>query len=225
VTERQGEKCMDGILSYLVLELCWVPCVDWHCCAIHVQLPNNGAASAIDQLWPKGALLAALSKTQQSNQDILPGILVRQKRLPPAIRHVVSPHQLNVVGKHLVVDVDDANLPGSHVSAAEPQLPHPFQCQFAKVSVLNARSDEWHRDVALNAVDASPRGDEGENVRYEIDELGGGVVLIPPRAPQLVEPRAPDHQCWVDLEAVGAKRRILKVLAELEEDGPGRGRQ
>ena len=83
--------------------------------------------------------------------------------------------------------------------------------------MLDARSDERHWDVALNAVDAGPGGDKGENVRYEIDELGGGVVLVPPRAPQLVEPRAPDHQSGVDLEAVGAKRRILKVLAKLKQ--------
>ena len=77
--------------TYLVLELGWIPGMDRHYTAIHMQLSYDGAASF--QLWPVG-VLATLAQPQQTNQDILLRVLVGQEGLPPTISCVVSSYQL-----------------------------------------------------------------------------------------------------------------------------------
>lgn len=78
----------------LVLEARGVPGADGHHATVHVQLADDGAAASC-QLGPECGLGAA-PQPQQAHQDILGGVLVGEERLPPAVGHIVSPHQLHL---------------------------------------------------------------------------------------------------------------------------------
>ena len=69
----------------------------------------------------------------------------------------------------------------------------------------------------MNAVDAGPRRDEGEDTSDEIDEGVGGVVFVAPCAPEFVEPCAADYEGGIDFETVGSESGVFKVFAELVE--------
>ena len=58
-----------------------------------------------------------LPQPQQPNQYILLGILVRQKSLPPSVRYIISPDQLDIVRVDLVVYLLHPHLPSSNVLA------------------------------------------------------------------------------------------------------------
>ena len=51
----------------------------------------------------------------------------------------------------------------------------------------------------LNSVDADPRWHQCQNSSHQVNELGGLIVAVQPLLPQLIQPRAPNHQSRVDL--------------------------
>ena len=167
------------------------------------------------QLRPVRRLPAALPEAQERDQDILARILVREESLPPAVGDVVPAHELDLRGPDLVLHLVDADLARAHVAARRPEVLHPAQRQLAQVAVLHARGHQRHRDVALHAVDARPRRDQGQDARDEVDERVGRVVLVAAGAPELVQTRAADHERGVDLQAVGAEGRVGEVFHEL----------
>ncbi len=198
----------------LMLKLPRVPRVHRHRHAIHMQLPHQTRRLA-GQLLAKRILLGTLAQPQQRDQDILLGVLIREERLPPAVGGIVPPDQLDLVRPDLVLDLVDAHLTGAHIATGRSKVLHAREGQLAQVAVLDARRDQRHGDVALDAVDAGPGGHEGEDARDKVDEAVGGVVLVAARAPELVEARAADDEGRVDFEPVGAEGGRLEILAEL----------
>lgn len=184
--------------------------------AVDMQLAHQAALTAC-QLRPVRRLPAAFPEAQQRDQDILAGVLVREESLPPAVGDVVPAHALDLRGADPVLDLVDAHLARAHVAARGAEVFHPAQRQFAQVAVFHARGDERHGDVALHAVDAGPGRDQGHDARDEVDECVRGVVLVAARAPELVQPRAADHERGVDFQAVGAEGRVGEVFLELVE--------
>ena len=77
--------------------------------AIHMQLSDDAAAPLVSphQLRPERALVGTLPQTKQSNEDIPFRILVRQERLPAAVRSVVATEELDGLRTDLVVNLVD----------------------------------------------------------------------------------------------------------------------
>jgi hypothetical protein len=117
-----------------------------------------------------------------------------------------------LIGPDTVMDVLDADLAGAHVAALGAKVLHTLEGQLAQVSVLDARGDQGHGDVPLDAVHARPRRNQGQDFGHQVDQGVGVVVFVLARLPQLVEPRPANHQRWIKLESVRAERRILKEL-------------
>ena len=92
-----------------MLELCGVAPVHGHRRAIHMQLSDDAASALLppDQLRPERALVGTLPQTKQSNEDIPFRILVRQERLPAAVRSVVATEELDGLRTDLVVNLVD----------------------------------------------------------------------------------------------------------------------
>lgn len=117
-----------------------------------------------------------------------------------------------LIGPDTVMDVLDADLAGAHVAALGAKVLHTLEGQLTQVSVLDARGDQGHGDVPLDAVHARPRRNQGQDFGHQVDQGIGVVVFVLARLPQLVEPRPANHQRWIKLESVRAERRILKEL-------------
>jgi hypothetical protein len=63
-----------------------------------VQLSDQTAASRhADQLFPVRAVLGALSKSEQADEDILAWILVGEEGLPSSIRGVIPSEQFHIL--------------------------------------------------------------------------------------------------------------------------------
>ena len=182
--------------------------------AVDVQLAHQAGGLA-HELLAVGVPLGALSQAQQRDEDVLLRVLVGQEGLPAAVGGVVAAHELDLVRADFVLDLVDADLARPHVAARGAEIVHAGQGQLAQVAVLDARRDERHGNVALDAVDARPRRHKSEDARDQVDEPIGRVVLVAPGAPQLVQARAADDERRVDLEPVGAEGGVLEVLAEL----------
>ena len=159
----------------------------------------------------------ALSEAQEGDENILLGIFVREESFPPAVGRVVAAHELDLVGPDLVLDFVDADFARAHVAAGRAKVFHARERELAQVAVLDPRGDERHGDVALDAVDAGPGGDEGEDARDDVDEGVGRVVLVSSCSPELVQTRPADDERGVDFEPVGAEVWVCKVLDELVE--------
>jgi hypothetical protein len=110
------------------------------------------------------------------------------------------------------MDVLDADLAGAHVAALGAKVLHTLERQLAQISVLDARGDQGHGDVPLDAVHARPRRNQGQDFGHQVHQGVGVVVFVLARLPQLVEPRPANHQRRIKLESVRAERRILKEL-------------
>ena len=68
------------------------------------QVHCDGAAVDV-QLAHDGAGARQAPQAQQADQDVLPHVLVRQEGLPAAVGCVLPPHQLNLLGRRLAMDV------------------------------------------------------------------------------------------------------------------------
>ena len=199
-----------------MLEFALVPAMYRHGETVDMQLSHQTSLLP-RQLLPERVFLTTLPQPQQRDQDILPRILVREKRLPAAIRDVVPSDQLDLVGPDLVLHLVDPDFSCAHVAAGRPEVLHARESELAEVAVLDAGRDERHGDVALDAVDAGPGRDEGHDSCDQVDQRVRRVVLVAARAPELVQPRAADDERGVDLQAVGAEGGVGKVLFELRE--------
>eukprot|EP01085_Mycamoeba_gemmipara_P005113 Mycagemm_TRINITY_DN10189_c0_g1::TRINITY_DN10189_c0_g1_i2::g.5113::m.5113 type:complete len:331 gc:universal TRINITY_DN10189_c0_g1_i2:1783-791(-) len=195
----------------LVLKLGRIAIVDGHHGAVDVQLAYDRAATL--QLGPEGGR-AALAKSEQADEDVLLGVLVRQEGLPRAVCGVVTPHELHLVRLNLKVDVLDAHFAGAHVAALEPELCHASECQLAQITVLHTARHQRHGNVALNAVHASPRRHQGQDAGNEIDQGRGVIVLVAASAPEFVEASAANNKRRIELESVSTKVGALEELAE-----------
>ena len=71
------------------------------------------------------------------------------------------------------------------------------------------------RRKPLNAINARPGRHQRQNLRQQVDQHVGCVVLVPARLPQLVQASAANHQCGVQLQSVGAKRWRREILPKL----------
>ena len=160
---------------------------------------------------------ATSTQTQEGNEDILFGVLVREKGFPAAVGDIVSPDEFDLVRSDFVLDLVHADLARADVSTGRAKVLHPGEGQLAQVAILDACADEWHRYVSLNAIDACPGRNEREDACDQVDERVGRVVLVPACPPEFVQTRAADHEGRVDFEPVGAKGRVFKVFPELVE--------
>ena len=77
-----------------MLELGGVSRVDRDHAAVDVQLADNGAAAL--QLGPE-RVGRALSESQETDQDVLLRVFVREERLPTGVSHVVASDQFSLV--------------------------------------------------------------------------------------------------------------------------------
>ncbi|KAI6771014.1 hypothetical protein HG531_009869 [Fusarium graminearum] len=136
--------------------------------------------------------------SKKGNKNILLGVFVGEESLPTAIGDVISSNQLDLVRSDLVLDLVHTNLSRSHISASCAKVLHSSQSQLTQVTILDARCDQRHGNIALNAVDTSPGRDQSHDSCDKVDQSVGGVVL-----------------CGVNLETVGSESRVLKVLPEL----------
>src|SRR5690242_848570 len=198
----------------LVLELFGIPGVHWHCTAVDVKLPHQTSRLTC-QLLPEGVLLGALPQPQQCNQNILFRVLVRQKCLPPAVGCVVAAHKFHLIGPDLVLHFIDAHFACPHVTTCSAKVFHTRQRKLPQVAILDSRRDERHGDVALHAVDARPRRYKSKNSGNNVDQCVGCVVFVSSCPPELVQSRAANDECRIDLEAVGAEIGICKVFNKL----------
>lgn len=123
-----------------MLELAGVSAADGDHAPVHVELPDHRCAPF--QLWAEG-LRRAATQAQQSDQDVLLGVLVGEEGLPAAVGHIVPPYQLYLkvrtsmtplsgcrgacfppsrqrcsylVGSDFVVDFLNAHFSGPHIS-------------------------------------------------------------------------------------------------------------
>ena len=80
--------------------------------------------------------------------------------------------------------------------------------------MINSSPDEGHGDVPLHPVHPHPGGHQGQYGGHEVHEGGGGVALVAPRLPQLVQARAPDHQGGVQFHAVGPEKRVFEEFLQ-----------
>mmetsp|Transcript_25322 Transcript_25322/g.48383 ORF Transcript_25322/g.48383 Transcript_25322/m.48383 type:complete len:420 (-) Transcript_25322:550-1809(-) len=198
-----------------MLESSWIPARDRHCRSVHVKLPHDGRRH-LRYLRPKRHR-TRLPQPQQPDQNILQRILVRQKRLPPSVRHVIPPYQLHVVRTHRLLYLLHPHLPRPNILARQVQIPHPRQRQLAEIAVLHPARHQRHGNIALDAVHPRPGGYHGHDAGGEFHELIGSVIPVPSRLPQFVQTRAAYDQCGVELEAVGAEGGILEEFAEAGE--------
>eukprot|EP00126_Sphaerothecum_destruens_P001047 Sdes_comp12699_c0_seq1m3001 len=193
----------------LMLKLCGIPAMHGYNTAVHMKLANNRAARL--QFRTK-TFLAAFPQTQQAHKNILLGIFIRQKSLPAPIRHIIAPDQLNLKRTHFVVDLLNPHLPRANIPALKPQIFHPRHCKLPQIPVIHARSHQRHRNVPLNPIHSRPRRDQSKHFGHQIHQHVGRIALVATRFPQLIEPRASNHQSGVELEAIGSKLRILEKL-------------
>ncbi len=77
----------------LMLKFGWISRMHRNDAAVHVQLPNDGTASL--QLWSE-RLVRTLAKSQQSDQDVLFWVFIRQESFPTSVGDVVSPYQFSL---------------------------------------------------------------------------------------------------------------------------------
>ena len=93
----------------LVLELGGIPGVHRHHAPVHMQLSHDGTASF--QLWAEG-VRRAFAQSQQTDENVLLWVLIRQEGFPATIGHIVTSDQL-----HLQIRVHILQ-PLSHVGSA-----------------------------------------------------------------------------------------------------------
>ena len=77
----------------LVLELRGIPGVHWHHTPVHMQLSHDGAASF--QLCAEG-VRRTFAQSQQTDENVLLWVLVRQEGFPATIGHIVASDQLHL---------------------------------------------------------------------------------------------------------------------------------
>lgn len=75
--------------------------------------------------------------------------------------------------------------------------------------------------LPLDAVHARPRRHQGQDPGHQIHQGAGGVTLVSPGFPELVEPGAADHQRGVELHPVGAERGVLEKFLEKKKNKKG----
>jgi hypothetical protein len=63
-----------------------------------MQLTNHRTLPVLEQLLAIRPLLATLSQSQQSDEDISLRVLVAQERLPSTVGDVISSHKFEFVG-------------------------------------------------------------------------------------------------------------------------------
>lgn len=158
-----------------MLELGGVAGVDGDSAAIDMEFTDDRGADF--EFLTKGRR-RALAETKKADEDILLGVFIRQKGLPAAIGPIVPPHQFDLVGPHLEVDVLHADLSGPDVSALGPEVAHSGHAPLAQIAVLHAAGDQGHRDVSLDPVDPRPWRYLRQYSRYQVHQLVWVVVLV-----------------------------------------------
>ena len=118
----------------LMLELGGVTCMYRHCCAVNVQLANDGTASL--QLCSV-RLFGALAQPQKADEYVLFGVLVRKECLPSAVCDIVTPNEFRFVRLYFVVDLLDAHFARAHVATLSAQITHARQSELAQVAMLD----------------------------------------------------------------------------------------
>ncbi len=87
-----------------MLELFRIPRVYRSSRAIHVQLPDQATATVhADKLLAVRPLFRAFAQSQKTDKDVRFRIFVRKECLPSAIRSVISPEKLDVLGSNPVM--------------------------------------------------------------------------------------------------------------------------
>ena len=77
-----------------MLELRWIARTDGHGRTVDVQFADDGTAT--DFQFRSERLLRALPQTKQPDQNILFRVLVRNERLPTAVREIIPPDQFGL---------------------------------------------------------------------------------------------------------------------------------
>ena len=137
-----------------MLELVWVSGVNGDNRAVYVELTHKRAVWA--EFWSE-SIGAAFPQTQQTDENILFRIFVRNEGFPALIGHIISSNQLNIFRLNLEVYFLDADFSCPHISAGNVHFPHFSECQLSQITFLYSRSDQGHWDISLNSVDSHPR--------------------------------------------------------------------
>jgi hypothetical protein len=142
-----------------------------------VQFPNHTRLSILQQLLPERPFLRALPQPQQSNEDVLPRVFVREERLPASVSNVVSTNEFEFVGlcivgrdgksirqsrnkmkersnethPNAVVNLVKTDFAAADVSTCQAEVTHAGESEFTQVAVLDAGRDERHGDVAAKS--------------------------------------------------------------------------
>ena len=90
-----------------------------------MQLTNYGALS-LSQFRAEGALFTTFPQPQETDQNVLNGIFVRQKRFPTAVGHIISPDQLHRFRADAFVDFLNADFSCAHVSTPSSMSEHTY---------------------------------------------------------------------------------------------------
>ena len=110
------------------------------------------------------------------------------------------------------MNVHNTNFSRTNISAASPEILHPPQAELTKISILNTRSYEWHGNISLNAVNASPGRYQGQDFSDKVDELIRVVVLVLSSLPELIQASTANNQRRVDLQSIRPEVRVLEKL-------------
>ena len=77
--------------------------------AVHMQLADDAAAAfwSADELRAECALVGALAKPQEADQDVPLRVFVGEERLPTPIRGIVAPKEFDGLRADLVMNLMD----------------------------------------------------------------------------------------------------------------------
>ena len=143
----------------LMLELIWIAGMDRHDRPIYMQLTNKRALRS--KLRPEG-VRSAFSQSQQTDQNILFGIFIRNECFPSLIGHVISSNQLDIFRLNLEMHLFDTYLSRSNIPAGHVHFSHFGESQFSQIALLHSRCDQRHGDIPLDSVNPHPWRDQGQ---------------------------------------------------------------
>lgn len=111
-------------------------------------------------------------------------IFVRKECLPSSISNIVPTNKFDVIqADFTIVDFSNSDFSGPNVAALGAQIFHSSESKFAEIAIFNTRRDEGHRNVALDTIDACPRGNEREDTGDKINQGVGWIILVSSCAP------------------------------------------
>src|SRR2546430_12205834 len=106
-------------------------------------------------------------------------VFIRQECFPSSISNVVPTDKFDVIqADFAIVDFSDTNFSSPDVATFGAKVFHSSESKFAQIAILNTRGNERHRNVALDTIDACPRGNEREHTGDEIDEGVRWIVFV-----------------------------------------------